>query len=116
MSKKKFSPGGTSLNGGLQGIMKKAQQLQSDIERTQRELEDFKCEAQSGGGQVKVVLDGRYRLISLTINPEVVNRDEVDLLQDMIQAAFNEAVTKVQLNAQEEMGKVTGGMSIPGLF
>lgn len=100
----------------LAGIVQQAKKMQEDIARTQAALESFTVEAQSGGGMVKVVIDGRYRVISLEVQPAVVDPADIDMLQDLIKAAFNEALAKVQEHAQTEMGKVTGGMSIPGLF
>jgi len=104
------------MPNNMQGLVKQAQKMQEDIAKTQAELEGFRCETQSGGGVVKVVMDGRYRVTSLIISPEVINPQEQDLLQDLVQAAINEAAQQVHENAQKEMGKVTGGMSIPGLF
>jgi len=106
--------GGNPQN--LQALVQQAKKMQEDIAKTQALLESYTVEAQSGGGMVKVVLDGRYRVVSLTIEKQVVDPEDVEMLQDMITAAFNEATIKVHEHAQAEMGKVTGGISIPGLF
>jgi len=103
------------MPGNMQNLIKEAQKMQEKIQRTQEQLESFESEAQSGGGMVKVRLNGKYKLLSLEISPEVVNPNDTEMLQDLIIAAFNEAVTKVHDHAKNEMGKVAGGLNIPGL-
>ena len=97
-------------------MLRQAQQLQAKLAKIQEELENVIVEATSGGGAVKVAIDGHQKIRSVEISPEVVNADDVELLQDLVMTAVNEAVTKSQELANKEMGKLTGGLSIPGLF
>lgn len=99
--------------GNLQKMMKQAQQMQ---EKMQRELEELKVEGSSGGGMVAVTMDGHKNLESIRIDPEVVDKEDVDMLQDLISAAFNDASTKVDEQIKEKIGAVGAGMKIPGLF
>ena len=103
------------VRGGLGGIMKQAQQMQRRMAQVQEELEKKQIEASSGGGMVTAVVSGKQQLLDLKIDPSVVDADDVEMLQDLIMAAINEAVKQSQQIASEEMGKVTGGMNIPGL-
>lgn len=100
---------------GMGKMMKQAQQLQSKMLRMQEELADKTVEASAGGGMVRVVADGKQRIVSLEINPEVVDPDDVDMLQDLVLAAVNDALTRSQEMVSSEMSKLTGGMNIPGL-
>jgi hypothetical protein len=90
-------------------------QLQQAQERVQQEIEALTIEASSGGGMVKVQMDGHKNLRSLTIDPEVVNKDDVEMLQDLVLAAVNEAAHKVEEAVQEKVGGLAGGLKIPGL-
>ena len=94
---------------------KMMKQLQKAQEQMQAEIAALVVEATSGGGMVKVELDGQKQLVSLTIDPEVVSKDDVDMLQDLVVAAVNEAGRKVDEAIQEKMGGLTGGLKIPGL-
>jgi DNA-binding YbaB/EbfC family protein len=98
--------------GDPRKLMKQLQQAQ---ERIQSEIASMIVEATSGGGMVKVEMDGQKQLLRLTIDPEVVSRDDVEMLQDLILAAINEASRKVDAAVQEKLGGLTGGMKIPGL-
>jgi DNA-binding YbaB/EbfC family protein len=98
--------------GDPRKLMKQLQQAQ---ERIQQEIQALEIEAASGGGMVKVVLDGEKRLKRLTIDPQVVDKAEVEMLQDLITAAINEAVRRVDEAVKEKVGGLTGGMKIPGL-
>jgi len=98
--------------GDPRKLMKQLQQAQ---ERIQSEIAAMVVEATSGGGMVKVELDGQKQLLRLTIDPEVVNKDDVEMLQDLVVAAVNEASRKVDEAIQEKVGGLTGGMKIPGL-
>ncbi len=100
---------------GMGKMMKQAQQLQSKMLRMQEELADKTVEASAGGGMVRVVADGKQRVVSLEINPEVIDPDDVDMLQDLVLAAINDALTRSQEMVSSEMSKLTGGMNIPGL-
>ena len=104
------------MPGNVQGLMKQAQKMQEDLQKKQMELEGHEVETQSGGGSVKVKMNGRYEIEEILISPDVVNLEEKDLLQDLIKAAINNAVAQTREYAREEMQKVTGGMNIPGLF
>ncbi len=100
---------------GLGNIMKQAQMMQKKMAELQAELEQRQVEATAGGGMVTAVVTGKQQLVSLSIEPAAVDPDDVEMLQDLIVAAVNEAVRKSQDMVQEEMSKVTGGMNIPGL-
>ncbi|NCO50931.1 MAG: YbaB/EbfC family nucleoid-associated protein [Deltaproteobacteria bacterium] len=101
---------------GLGNIMKQAQQMQQKIGRIQQELEGREVEATAGGGMVTAVVTGKMQLMSLKIEKTVVDPEDVEMLQDLVTAAVNEALKKSQEMMQQEMAKVTGGMSLPGLF
>ena len=101
---------------GLGKMMKQAQQLQAKMAKLQEELAEKTVETSSGGGMVKVVANGRQQLVSIQIEHEVVDPDDVEMLQDLILAAVNDTLTKAQEMVSEEMSKLTGGMSIPGLM
>jgi len=101
---------------GLGNIMKQAQQMQAKMARVQQELEKKEVEATAGGGMVTAKVNGKQELLSLNIEKDVVDPEDVEMLQDLVMAAVNEAVKQSQKMIQEEMGKVTGGMNIPGLF
>ncbi len=96
-------------------MMKQLQKMQAKMQEMQAELENATVEASSGGGMVKVVANGKHDIISITIDPEVVDKDDVEMLQDLIVAAINQAREKVQEMQSEQMSKLTGGLSIPGL-
>jgi len=97
-------------------IMKQAQKLQNKMEEIQKKLKSMKFEGSSGGEMVKAVVDGQQNLVEVKIDPEVVDADEIQMLEDLIVAAVNEARRKAQETATEEMKAVTGGLAIPGLF
>ena len=104
------------MSKGLGDMMKQAQKLQSKMVELQEELADKTVEATAGGGMVTVVINGRQEIISLTIDPEVVDRQEIEMLQDLIIAAVNDGIRRAQQIWADEMKKLTGGMSIPGLI
>ena len=104
------------MTRGLGNILKQAQEMHSKISQLQEEMAAKKVESSSGGGMVSVVINGRQEVLSLRIDPEVVSRDDVEMLQDLIRAAVNEAIRKSQEMMSEEMKKITGGMSLPGLI
>ena len=99
--------------GNPKQLMKQLQQAQ---ERIQKEIQALEIEATSGGGMVQVVMDGQKNLKSLKIDPEVVSKDDVEMLQDLVTAAVNEAGRKVDEAVQEKMAGLTAGLNIPGLF
>jgi DNA-binding YbaB/EbfC family protein len=103
---------------GLGDIMRQAQKLQSQMAKLQEELADKTVEGTSGGGMVTVVANGKQEILSVTIDPEVIDPNDVEMLQDLIQAGVNDALKKAQEMSAAEMSKLTGGlgMNIPGLF
>lgn len=101
---------------GMGNIMKQAQKLQSKIMKLQEEIADKTVESSSGGGMVKVVANGRQQIVSIQIEKEVVDPDDVEMLQDLILAAINDALAKSQEMITGEMSKITGGINIPGLM
>jgi len=96
-------------------MMKQAQQLQSKMMKLQEELADKTVDSSSGGGMVKVTANGRQQILSIQIEKEVVDPDDVEMLQDLVLAAINDALAKAQEMVSSEMGKLTGGLNIPGL-
>ena len=100
---------------GMGNMMKQAQKLQSQMMKLQEELADKTVESSSGGGMVTVVANGRQQIVSIQIENEVVDPEDVDMLQDLVLAAVNDALAKAQEMVSSEMGKLTGGMNIPGL-
>jgi len=100
----------------LSGMMKQAQKLQAKMMAMQEEIGNRTVTAQAGGGMVEAVVNGRQELLSLKIDPEVVVPEDVEMLQDLIQAAVNEALNRAKEMMAAEMAKLTGGMQIPGLF
>ena len=96
-------------------IMKQAKKMQEKIGRLQAELETKTIEAQSGGGMVRVIVNGKFEVISLKIEKDVVNPEDIEMLQDLITAAVNEGIRKSQEMASSEMAKITGGLGIPGM-
>ena len=97
-------------------MMKQAQKLQSKMLKLQEEMAEKTVEASSGGGMVKVVANGRHQLLSIQIDKEVVDPEDLEMLQDLILAAVNDALLKSQEMVSGEMSKLTGGMNIPGLM
>ena len=104
------------MTKGFGNILKQAQQMQAKISQLQEEMAGKTVEASSGGGMVNIVMNGKQEVVSVRIEPEVVNREDVEMLQDLIAAAMNEAVRKSHEMVTEEMKKITGGLNIPGLF
>ena len=97
-------------------MMKQAQQLQAKMMKLQDELGERTVETSSGGGMVKVVANGKQQIVSIEIEKEVVDPEDIDMLQDLVLAAVNDALAKSQEMVAAEMGKLTGGMNIPGLM
>ena len=97
-------------------MMKQAQKLQAKMLKLQEEMAEKTVETASGGGMVKVVANGRQQIVSVSIEKEVVDPDDVDMLQDLILAAINDALAKSQEMVTSEMSKLTGGMNIPGMM
>jgi DNA-binding YbaB/EbfC family protein len=101
---------------GLGDLMKKAQQMKASMDRLQEELATREIEAGAGGGMVTVRATGAQEISSISIDPSVIDPDEREMLQDLIQAAVNEALRKSREMMQEEMGKITGGLPVPDIF
>ena len=97
-------------------MLRQAQQLQARLAKAQEELENDVVESSVGGGAVKVVITGRLKIRSIEISPEAVNPEDVEILQDLVIAATNEAIDKAQDLAQTRLSAITGGMKIPGLM
>jgi len=104
------------MKGGMGNMMKQAQKLQSKMLKMQEELAEQTIETTAGGGMVKVVANGRQQVVSIEIDPEVIDPEDAEMLQDLVLAAVNDALAKSQEMVSSEMGKLTGGMNIPGLF
>jgi DNA-binding YbaB/EbfC family protein len=104
------------MSKGLAQIMKQAQMMQQKMAKLQEEAAEQTAEATAGGGAVLAVVNGKNQILSLTIKKEAVDPEDVEMLQDMIVAAVNEALARVHAEMAEQMGKITGGLNIPGLF
>ncbi len=98
--------------GNLQKMLKQAKEMQ---DRLQKELAELRIEGTSGGGMVTVTLDGQKNLIGVRLDPEVVSRDDIDMLQDLVVAAFNDAAAKVDEQMSQKLSSLGGGLKIPGL-
>ena len=101
---------------GMGNVMKQAQKLQAKMQRLQEEMAEKTIETTSGGGMVKVVASGKQQVVSIQIEKEVVDPDDVEMLQDLILAAVNDALLKSQEMVTQEVSKLTGGLNIPGLM
>lgn len=107
------------MGGGPQNMnqmLKQAQKMQGEIAELQEEIEQRDFTAQVGGGAVEIVMSGKKSVKSLTIKPEVVDPEDIEMLQDLIISAFNEIVNNIDETTEAEMSKMTGGVSMPGLF
>ena len=101
--------------GNMGNMMKQAQKLQADMERLQEELGSQSVEGTAGGGMVKAVVTGKQEVVSIAIEKEVVDPEDVEMLQDLVTAAVNEALRKSRDMMTDQMSKLTGGINIPGL-
>ena len=99
--------------GNMQQMLKQAQRMQANIAKLQEELEAREYEACAGGGMVNVRANGKKELLSIEIKPEAVDPDDVEMLQDLVLAAVNEVLRKVEETSSAEMGKITGGLNLP---
>ena len=108
--------GGSPMGGAnMKNMMKQAQQMQQQMMQMQQELEEKEYEATAGGGVVTAKVNGKKELCALTIDPEAVDPEDVEMLQDMVIAAVNEALRKADASAAETMSKLTGGLNLSGL-
>ena len=99
-----------------QRMLKQLQQMQSKMEKAQQDLANETVTATAGGGAVTIEMNGHHEVRAVTLDPDAVSPDDVEMLQDMLLAAFNEALNKAQELAQQKMGAITGGLNIPGMF
>ena len=97
-------------------MLKQAQKMQEQMLKMQEEMENKTFDATVGGGAVKVVVDGKREVKEVVLSPDVVDPDDVEMLQDLIVAAVNEAMRKVEADSSAQLGSITGGLNIPGLF
>ena len=107
------------MGGGpsnMQSMLKQAQKMQEDMAQKQAELEEREYETSAGGGVVNVKINGKKEILSVKIDPEVVDPDDVETLEDLVTAAVNEAIKTVEAVSAEEMQKITGSMGLPGMF
>ncbi len=107
---------GKGPSNNMNQVLKQAQKMQDDITALQAELEEREFSASVGGGAVEITINGKRNVLKLDIKPEVVDPDDVEMLQDLIMSAFNEAVRILNETSDAEMQKLTGGVSFPGLF
>ena len=114
MAKKGF--GGGMMPGNMNQILKQAQKMQDNMQKMQQELEAKEFEVSVGGGAVTVKVNGKKEVIDITIKPEVVDPDDIEMLQDLVISAVNEALKKADEETSNKMGKLTGGLNIPGMF
>jgi len=113
---KGYAGAGMNQNRKMNSVIKQAQKMQEEMEKVQSELEEKTVESAAGGGAVKVVMNGKKELVSIDIQPEAVDPDDVETLQDLIMVAVNDAVKQAEEMMTEGMSEVTGGLNIPGLF
>ena len=100
----------------MNSMMKQVQKMQEDMAALQEDLETREYDVSAGGGMVSVKINGKREIIGLDINPEIVDPDDIETLSDIIIAAVNEAIKKVDSTSESEMSKITGGISVPGMF
>ena len=104
-------------NGGnMNQMLKQAQKMQADMQSLQADLEQREYTATAGGGMVEITVDGKHLVKAVKINPEAVDTDDIEMLEDFITVAFNEAVNKAMTESEEEMGAITNGLNLPGMF
>lgn len=108
--------GGMPKMGNMNNMLRQAQKLQEEMTKMQSELEEKTVEASAGGGAVTVTVSGKKQLVSVKISPDAVDPDDIETLEDLVMAAANEALRKAEEMMVNAMGKITGGMNIPGLF
>lgn len=117
MAKRGGYPGGGYPGGGnMNSMMRQAQKMQAELARAQEEVKQMTFEASSGGGMVKVVATGEMEIESIVIDPEAVDPEDVEMLEDLVLAAVNEALRGMAEKSAERMNEATGGMNIPGLM
>ena len=103
------------MKGGMQGMLKQVQKMQAEIQRVQGELVNLTVTEEAGGGMIKATANGNKEIISIEIDPQVISKDEKEILEDLVVAAVNKALGSAAKLAEEEMAKVTKGMMPPGM-
>ena len=107
--------GGNKGGNNFGNLMKQAQKMQMEMQKAQKELEEKIFEGQAGGGAVRIEMNGNKEMTSIEIEPDVADSEDIEMLQDLILAAYNQAFEKVDEETQSKMGGITGGMKIPGM-
>jgi nucleoid-associated protein EbfC len=103
------------MKGGMQGMLKQVQKMQAELQKVQGELGNITITEEAGGGMIKATANGNREIISVEIDPQVINSEEKDILEDLVVAAVNKALNSAAKRAEEEMAKVTKGMLPPGM-
>lgn len=116
MAKRGGFPGGMGMPGNMNNLMKQAQKMQKQMEESQKELEEKEFTAAAGGGAVEVTVSGKKEITSVKLKEEVVDPDDIEMLEDLIMAAVNEALRKVEEASASTMSKLTGGLGMGGGF
>ncbi|MBE6620036.1 MAG: YbaB/EbfC family nucleoid-associated protein [Ruminococcaceae bacterium] len=109
-------PKGMGGAGNMQAMLRQAQKMQEDMANLQAELDEKVYDVSAGGGMVKVSINGKKEILAIDIKPDIVDPDDIETLSDILVAAVNQAITQVETTNTTEMGKITGGMNMPGLF
>ena len=107
--------GGLPGGGNMQALLQQAQKMQKDMQKAQAEAEAFEAEGSVGGGAVKIKISGKYEVLAVEIKPEAVDPSDIELFQDMVKSAVNEALTKIRENTESKLSRVTGGVTLPGM-
>ena len=102
--------------GNMNQMLKQAQKMQEDMATLQTDLESREYTATSGGGMVSATVDGKHLIKSIKINPDIIDPDDAEMIEDLVTVAVNEAINSAIKTAEEEMGAITGGLNIPGMF
>ncbi len=102
--------------GNMNQMLKQAQKMQEDMTTLQADLETREYSATSGGGAVSVTVDGKHLIKSIKINPDIIDPDDAEMIEDLVTVAVNEAINNAIKTAEEEMGAITGGLNLPGMF
>ena len=113
MARRGGFPGGM---GNMNNLMKQAQKMQKAIQEQQAALEEKEYTAKAGGGAVSITVSGKKEVTKVTIDPDAVDPEDVEMLQDLVVSAINEAMNNVEKTTEDEMNKITGGVALPGLF
>ena len=116
MAKRGGFPGGMGMPGNMNNLMKQAQKMQKQMEESQKELEEKEFTAAAGGGAVEVIVSGKKEITSVKLKEEVVDPDDIEMLEDLIMAATNEALRKVEEASANTMSELTGGLGMGGGF